>query len=145
MFLLLFCFTVFYLPDSNSHCISVSPFPELFFAHVYMHMSEDWIWSCAFILYIYSRQYLHIIVAFQLIIFSSYNDSFSSFFLNIFFNVDPFKVFIEFVTILLLFYVLAFWPKGMWNLWSPTRDQTCTSCIGRWGLNHWTTRPFSSL
>ena len=26
-----------------------------------------------------------------------------------------FKVFIEFVTILLLFYVLAFWPPVMWN------------------------------
>ena len=30
-----------------------------------------------------------------------------------FFNVDHFKVFIEFVTILFLFYVLAFWPWGM--------------------------------
>ena len=29
------------------------------------------------------------------------------------------KVFIEFVTILLLFYVLVFWPQGMWNLSSP--------------------------
>ena len=27
-----------------------------------------------------------------------------------------FKVFIEFVMILLLFYVLAFWPQGMWDL-----------------------------
>ena len=27
-----------------------------------------------------------------------------------------FKVFIEFVTILLLFYVLVFWPQGMWDL-----------------------------
>ena len=26
-----------------------------------------------------------------------------------------FKVLIEFVTILLLFYVLAFWPRGMWD------------------------------
>ena len=33
-----------------------------------------------------------------------------------------FKVFIEFVTILLLFYVLVFWPRGMWALSSPTRD-----------------------
>ena len=48
------------------------------------------------------------------------------------------KVFIEFVTILLLFYVLVFWPQGMWNLNSPTRDQTRTPCVERRNLNHWT-------
>ena len=51
-----------------------------------------------------------------------------------------FKVFIEFVTILLLFYVLVFWQRGMWDLSSPTRDQTRIPFIGRWSLNHWTTR-----
>ena len=42
-----------------------------------------------------------------------------------------FKVIIEFVTILLLFYSLVFWPQGhknhslvFWDLNSPTRDQT---------------------
>ena len=35
-----------------------------------------------------------------------------------------FKVFIEFVTILLLFSVLVFWPRGMWDLSSLTRDRT---------------------
>ena len=35
-----------------------------------------------------------------------------------------FKVFIEFVTVSLLFYVLFFWPQAMWDLRSPTRDQT---------------------
>ena len=35
-----------------------------------------------------------------------------------------FKVFIEFVTILLLFYVLFFWPRSTWDLSSPTRDRT---------------------
>ena len=34
------------------------------------------------------------------------------------------KVFTEFVTILLLFYVLVFWPGGMWDLSFLTRDQT---------------------
>jgi len=29
---------------------------------------------------------------------------------------------------------------GMWNLSSPTRDQTCVPCIARHILNHWTTR-----
>ena len=32
------------------------------------------------------------------------------------------KTFIEFVTLLLLFYVLVFWPQGMWDLRSLTRD-----------------------
>ena len=35
-----------------------------------------------------------------------------------------FKVFIEFVAILLLSYVLVFWPRGMWDPSYPTRDQT---------------------
>ena len=38
------------------------------------------------------------------------------FFFKIFFLMwNIFKVFIEFVTILLLFFVLAFWPQVMWN------------------------------
>ena len=55
-----------------------------------------------------------------------------------------FNVFIEFVTILLLFYVLVFWPEGMWDLSSPTRDQTCTLCLGRPSFNRWTTREVPS-
>ena len=55
------------------------------------------------------------------------------------------KNFIEFVTILLLFYVclfafLFFWPRGFWDLSSPHRDQTHNPCIGRRGLNRWTVR-----
>ena len=51
------------------------------------------------------------------------------------------KAFIEFVTILLLlFHVLFFWPGGMWDLGYLSRDQTRTPCIGRWSLNHWTSR-----
>ena len=43
-----------------------------------------------------------------------------------------FKVFIEFVTILLLFfYVSLFGPGGMRDLSSATRDGTCTACLGR--------------
>ena len=48
------------------------------------------------------------------------------------------KVFVEFVTILLLFYV--FWPRGMWGLSSPTRDRACIPCAGRWtarGVPRW--------
>ena len=54
-----------------------------------------------------------------------------------------FRVFIEFVTTLLLFYVLVFWPQGMWDLSSLTRDWTCTPCVGRQSLNHWTTSEVS--
>ena len=69
------------------------------------------------------------------------DDMYSWFFLEYFFDVDHFfKVFIESVTIFLLFYVLDFWPLGMWDLSSPSRDQTHTLCIGRWSLNHWTAR-----
>ena len=59
------------------------------------------------------------------------------------------KVFIEFVTLLLLFYVLFVWLLGMWDLSSPTRYRIHTSCIGR-SLKHWTSRevpeyPFSKV
>ena len=64
-----------------------------------------------------------------------------SFFFFLFFLMWPLlKVCIEFVTILLLFYVLVLWPRGMWYLSSPTRDQTRNPCIGRRSLNHWTAR-----
>ena len=62
------------------------------------------------------------------------------FFLRFHFRCGPFfKVFIDFVTILLLFYALVFWSWGMWYLFSPTRDQTHIPCIGRSNFNHWTT------
>ena len=44
-----------------------------------------------------------------------------------------------------LFYVLVFWPWGMWDLSSPTTDQTHTPCIGRRSLNHWFTREVPSI
>ena len=45
------------------------------------------------------------------------------------------KVFFEFVTVLLLFFV--FWPQGMWDLRSLTRQQTHIPWVGRGSLNHW--------
>ena len=51
-----------------------------------------------------------------------------------------FKVFIEFVTVLLLFYILVFWLWEMWDLSSQTRDQTHIPCIRRQSLNHWTAK-----
>ena len=66
---------------------------------------------------------------------------FVSFLKIFFFDVELFlRVFTEFVTILLLFHVLVFWPQGMWDLSFPTGDQTHTPCIGRQNLNHWATR-----
>ena len=51
-------------------------------------------------------------------------------FFKIFFMWTIFKVFIEFVTILLLFHVLVFWPLGMWALSSPNRDGTSPPALG---------------
>ena len=50
------------------------------------------------------------------------------------------KVFIEFVAVLLLLHLFVFWPQGMWDPSSPTRDWTCMPCLGKWNLEHWTTR-----
>ena len=36
-------------------------------------------------------------------------------------------------------------PRSMWDLSSQTRDETCLPCIGRWILNHWTTREVPAL
>ena len=41
------------------------------------------------------------------------------------------KVFIEFATRLLLFYVLVFWQQGMWDFSSPTTDLTDIPYTGR--------------
>ena len=52
-----------------------------------------------------------------------------------------FKVFIKSVTVLILFFqVLAFWPRGMWDLISLARDWSCSPCFGRRNLNYWAAR-----
>ena len=33
----------------------------------------------------------------------------------------------------------------VWALGSLTRDQTCVPCVGRWILNHWTTKEVPEL
>ena len=33
-----------------------------------------------------------------------------------------------------------FWPQGIWDLSSPTRDWTHSPCIERWSCNQETTR-----
>ena len=47
---------------------------------------------------------------------------------------------LEFVIILLLFYVLVFWAPGMWDLSSLIRDWNHIPWAERRSLNHWTTR-----
>ena len=64
---------------------------------------------------------------------------------NFFLKWTIFKVFIEFVTILLLIYVSVFWLRGMWDLSSPAREWTHTRGIGRQSLNHWTAREVPSF
>jgi len=61
------------------------------------------------------------------------------------FDVDHFQIFIEFVTLLLLLYVLSFWPQGMWDLGSPVKVGTHITCIRRPSLNHWTARDIPSI
>ena len=51
------------------------------------------------------------------------------------FDVDHFKVYY-----FLQFYVWNFWPQGMWDPSSPTRDQTHTLCIGKQSHNNWTAK-----
>ena len=56
------------------------------------------------------------------------------------------KVLIGCVTIsLLLFMFCGFGHEARGDLSSPTRNWTCTSCIGRQNLNHWTTREAPDL
>ena len=54
-----------------------------------------------------------------------------------------FKVFVEFVMVLLLLYVLVFWPWGMWAVSFLIRDRICTPCIGRRSLIHGIPREIS--
>ena len=82
------------------------------------------LWKGDFLLFLISQFALVFIFIFLIYYF------FGNFFF--FFLVwTIFMVFIEFVTILLLFYILVFWPPGLWHLSSPARDRTCTPYIGR--------------
>ena len=63
-----------------------------------------------------------------------------SLFFFFFFDVDHFKSLYWIWYNIASIYALIFWPWGMWDLYSPTRDQTCIPCIGWRSLNHWTTR-----
>ena len=51
-----------------------------------------------------------------------------------------FKVVIQFITELFLFYIFVFWPRVIWDLSSPTGAEIHTPCVRRQSLNNWTTR-----
>ena len=63
---------------------------------------------------------------------------YSSFCFKIFFDVH------HLLNLLLIccsyFMFWFFWPWGMWDLSSLTRNWTSTPCIGRWSPNHWIAR-----
>ena len=44
------------------------------------------------------------------------------------------------ILVVFFFNVSVFWSWSMRDLSSLTMDRTCTLCIGRWNLNHWTAR-----
>ena len=67
---------------------------------------------------------------------------------KVFFYVNHLSLFIESVTILLLFYVSVFLAMRQVEIFSSLiEDRIHTHCIGRQSLNHWTTMevPMSSL
>ena len=61
------------------------------------------------------------------------------FFLKSFLMWTSFKVFIECVIVLLLFYVLVFCLGGMWVFSPQPGIEPTPPCIGRGSLNPWTT------
>ena len=60
--------------------------------------------------------------------------------LKTFFDVDYFKSLYWICCNIVSVWCLVFWPSGMWDLSSSTRDWTHTPSIGRWHLNLWTSR-----
>ena len=73
------------------------------------------------------------------------NKSLHLFFLIFFFWCGPFsRSLLNLLQYCFCFMFLFFWPKGMWDPSSLTRDQTHTPALEAWNLNHWTTREVSS-
>ena len=61
-----------------------------------------------------------------------------NFFSRLFFWCGPFlKPLLNLLNYCFCFMSWFLWSRGMWNLSSPTGDQTRTPYIGRWSLNHW--------
>ena len=72
------------------------------------------------------------------IFFTFYNvDHFSSLYWMCY-NIDSL-----YFTLVFFLFLFLFWPWDMGDLIFLTRDQTRAPCIGRQGLNHWTTREVS--
>ena len=68
----------------------------------------------------------------------------NGFFLRFFFLCGPFLKSLHLLQYCSCFMFL-FWPRGMWDFGSLTRDQIHTPCLGRGSLNHWTTKEVSGI
>ena len=90
-------------------------------------------WLCYIIFFIHCW----VLFLFHFFFFFSFFNKYFYLFKKFFWRRGPF---LKSLLNLLLLYVLVFWPQGMWDLSFWTRDWTCTPCIGRQSLNHWTTR-----
>ena len=123
-----FCY-IYFLPTQDHLGKSIQP-KDKFICHLWLGY-KIWLLTSTFKI---DFSLLHLIFVGLFYMFSL-----GSFFLKDFLDVDHFKVFIEFVTVP-LFYILIFWPWGIWDLSTLTRDQARTPCIWRRSLNPWTSR-----
>ena len=64
----------------------------------------------------------------------------SFFFLKMFLMWIFLKTLLNLLQYCFCFMFLIFWPWGMWDFSSPTRDWTSTTYVGGHSLNHWTAR-----
>ena len=126
-----FCY-IYFLPTQDHLGKSIQP-KDKFICHLWLGY-KIWLLTSTFKI---DFSLLHLIFVGLFYMFSL-----GSFFLKDFLDVDHFKVFIEFVTVP-LFYILIFWPWGIWDLSTLTRDQARTPCIWRRSLNPWTSREIS--
>ena len=69
-----------------------------------------------------------------------YEEEFSTIYQSFLKKLIGFFFFFFCYTIASVLCFLVFWPRGMWDPSSPSRDRTCTPCIGRRSPNHWTAR-----
>ena len=83
-----------------------------------------------------------------ILVFSPHNAKgflFLFFFLRLILMWTILKYFLNLLQYCFWDFFFFFWPWGMWDLSSPARDWTCSPCIGRQSLHHWTAREVPKL
>ena len=105
----------------------------------------DWLWSFSIFLwrFIEVDGYMNRCFSFLLLSSIPWYWYITAFFFFFFFWCGPlffFKSLLNLLQNCFCFMFQSFWPLGMWDLSSLTRDRNCTPCIGRLSLNHWTAR-----